>query len=48
MQHGCPDGVDDTIIVSHDTVYGFRLEETKPGAVVKGGKAMDVKAYAKA
>lgn len=24
---------------------GFRLEETKPGAVVKGGKAMDVKVY---
>ena len=27
---------------------GFRLEETKPGAVVKGGKAMDVQVYAKA
>ena len=25
---------------------GFRLEETKPGAVVKGGKAMDVRVYA--
>ena len=24
---------------------GFRLEETKAGAVVKGGKAMDVKVY---
>jgi ribosomal-protein-alanine N-acetyltransferase len=24
---------------------GFRLEETKPGAVVKGGKAMDVRVY---
>ena len=27
---------------------GFRLEETKAGAVVKGGKAMDVKVYVKA
>ena len=27
---------------------GFRLEETKVGAVVKGGRAMDVKVYAKA
>ena len=27
---------------------GFRLEETKAGAVVKGGKAMDVQVYAKA
>ena len=27
---------------------GFRLEETKPGAVVNGGKAMDVQVYAKA
>ena len=27
---------------------GFRLEETKPGAVVKGGKAMDVRVYVKA
>ena len=27
---------------------GFRLEETKVGAVVKGGKAMDVQVYAKA
>ena len=25
---------------------GFRLEETKAGAVVKGGKAMDVRVYA--
>ena len=24
---------------------GFRLEETKTGAVVKGGKAMDVRVY---
>ncbi len=24
---------------------GFRLEETRAGAVVKGGKAMDVKVY---
>ena len=24
---------------------GFRLEETKAGAVVKGGKAMDVRVY---
>ena len=24
---------------------GFRLEETKVGAIVKGGKAMDVRAY---
>ena len=24
---------------------GFRLEETKSGAVVKGGKAMDVRVY---
>ena len=27
---------------------GFRLEETKVGAVVKGGKAMDVRVYVKA
>ncbi|MBR1693845.1 MAG: GNAT family N-acetyltransferase [Selenomonas sp.] len=27
---------------------GFRMEETKVGAVVKGGKAMDVQVYAKA
>ena len=27
---------------------GFLLEETRAGAVVKGGKAMDVKVYAKA
>ena len=27
---------------------GFRLEETKTGAVVKGGKAMDVRVYVKA
>ena len=27
---------------------GFRLEETKPGAVVKGGKAMDVRVYGQA
>lgn len=27
---------------------GFRLEETKAGAVVKGGKTMDVQVYAKA
>ena len=27
---------------------GFRLEETKAGAVVKGGKAMDVRLYVKA
>jgi len=26
---------------------GFRLEETKVGAIVKGGKAMDVKVYVK-
>ncbi|MBR0109317.1 MAG: GNAT family N-acetyltransferase [Bacteroidales bacterium] len=26
---------------------GFRLEETKAGAVMKGGKAMDVRAYLK-
>lgn len=24
---------------------GFRLEETKPGAVVKGGKKLDVRVY---
>ena len=27
------------------TELALRLEETKPGAVVKGGKAMDVKVY---
>lgn len=27
---------------------GFRLEETRAGAVVKGGKAMDVRVYVKA
>ena len=28
-----------------DIVCGFRLEEPKTGAVVKGGKAMDVRVY---
>ena len=27
---------------------GFRLEETKVGAIVKGGKAMDVRVYGQA